>query len=475
MARFDYFVIFAEMRTGSNFLEANLNAFQGLRCHGEAFNPHFIGYPNSSEILGIDLASREVDPMRLVQAIEDEPGAIGGFRFFHDHDPRVLDAVLDDPRCGKIILTRNPVESYVSLKIARQTGQWKLTNAKHARSEKISFDAGEFEAHLTATQDFQLMLLRRLQRSGQTAFYVDYEDIQDINVMNGLAAWLGTDERLASLDRKLKKQNPEPIEDKVENFAAMEAALGAVDRFNLSRTPNFEPRRGPAIPTFVASKGAPLLYLPVRGAADEDILGWLGALGDEKGLIEAFNQKTLRQWLRGNPAHRSFAVLSHPVERAHAAFCRRILSVGPGTFGEIRDALRKNFAVPLPKGAPDDSYDAAAHRAAFLGFLKFLKANLGGQTGLRVDPNWASQTALLQGFAGFLQPDMVLRRGRLAEGLGFLAGEIGLKAPAFQEAADPDQARLASIYDEDIEVAAREAYLRDYIGFGFADWGDQAA
>ena len=34
MSRFDYFVVFAEMRTGSNFLEANINAFDGLTCHG---------------------------------------------------------------------------------------------------------------------------------------------------------------------------------------------------------------------------------------------------------------------------------------------------------------------------------------------------------------------------------------------------------------------------------------------------------
>ncbi|MDX1782140.1 MAG: nodulation protein NodH, partial [Thalassovita sp.] len=46
--RFDYFVVFAEMRTGSNFLETNLNAFPGLTCYGEAFNPHFIGYPNAT-------------------------------------------------------------------------------------------------------------------------------------------------------------------------------------------------------------------------------------------------------------------------------------------------------------------------------------------------------------------------------------------------------------------------------------------
>ncbi|MEL7089565.1 MAG: nodulation protein NodH, partial [Planctomycetota bacterium] len=53
MARFDYFVVFAEMRTGSNFLETNLNAFDGLACHGEAFNPHFLGYPDREQLLGL--------------------------------------------------------------------------------------------------------------------------------------------------------------------------------------------------------------------------------------------------------------------------------------------------------------------------------------------------------------------------------------------------------------------------------------
>jgi len=43
--RFDCFVVFAEMRTGSNFLEANLNAFDGLTCHGEAFNPFSLVIP----------------------------------------------------------------------------------------------------------------------------------------------------------------------------------------------------------------------------------------------------------------------------------------------------------------------------------------------------------------------------------------------------------------------------------------------
>ena len=54
---FSSFVVLAEMRTGSNFLEANLNALEGVFCRGEAFNPAFIGYPNSEEILGISQSS----------------------------------------------------------------------------------------------------------------------------------------------------------------------------------------------------------------------------------------------------------------------------------------------------------------------------------------------------------------------------------------------------------------------------------
>ena len=76
---FDYFVVFAEMRTGSNFLEANLNALEGVICHGEAFNPHFIGYPNRTEVLGLTQEMREADPGKLIDRIRSQPDAFGGF------------------------------------------------------------------------------------------------------------------------------------------------------------------------------------------------------------------------------------------------------------------------------------------------------------------------------------------------------------------------------------------------------------
>ncbi|MDN5788876.1 hypothetical protein [Pseudorhodobacter sp.] len=112
----------------------------------------------------------------------------------------------------------------------------------------------------------------------------------------------------------------------------------------------------------------------------------------------------------------------------------------------------------------------AAHRAAFIDFLRFLKLNLAGQTGLRIDPHFASQTAVIQGFAQFQGPDLVLREDSLPMGLGFLAAEIGVDCPVLQLPLDPDTALLAEIHDDEVEALAKEAYQRDYIGYGFGDW-----
>ncbi|NOX73960.1 MAG: nodulation protein NodH, partial [Alphaproteobacteria bacterium] len=108
---FKYFVVFAEMRTGSNFLEQNINQFPDLCSHGELFNPHFIGGANKDALFGVSLKAREKDPFQLLGAIAED-GKIPGFRFFNGHDPRILAHCLNDPACGKVILTRNVLDAY---------------------------------------------------------------------------------------------------------------------------------------------------------------------------------------------------------------------------------------------------------------------------------------------------------------------------------------------------------------------------
>ncbi|KIN65678.1 Nodulation protein H [Sulfitobacter noctilucae] len=471
--KFQSFVVFAEMRTGSNFLEANLNAFEGINCTGEAFNPHFMGYPKSDPILGVDLKTRDADPKVLLTAIRNNTARLTGFRYFHDHDPRVFDPIMDDVTCAKVILTRNPVESYVSWKIAQETGQWKLTDVKAHKVAQAKFDPREFAAHLEALQAFQIELMNRLQTSGQTAFYVAYEDLQSVEVMNGLAKYLGVDEQLDGLDKSLKKQNPSPVSAKVSNYDEMLKSLAQLDRFDLTRTPNFEPRRGPNVPSYVAAPTSALLYLPLRSGPQAQVMRWLADLdgGTRSDLLTKMTQKDLRQWKRKHVGHRSFTVLRHPVQRAHDAFCRHILPVDKGSYVQLRKTMIRRYKMPLPENGPDHTYDVSAHRTAFAAFLMFLKGNLSGQTAIRVDPAWCTQAQAIMGFGEISLPDRIIREADLPHELPELAQIVGkTDVPAVPDAPDDQPFALSDIYDDEIEQLAASAYQRDYVTFGFGRW-----
>lgn len=473
MAQFDYFVMFAAMRTGSNFLEANLSAMDGVTCYGEAFNPNFIGYPKSKEILGVTQESRDTDPKTLLRKIRKSSDGLGGFRYFHDHDPRVFNKIVDDRKCAKIILTRNPVDSYVSWKIAVATDQWKLTDAKVRKDGEAYFDPDEFNTHVTALQAFQVRLLNRLQVSGQTAFYIAYEDLQNVDVLNGLADWLGVDGQLDTLDKKLKVQNPSALSAKVSNFEQMTKALSGLDQFNLTRTPNFEPRRGSAVPTYVTSQSAPLLYLPVRGGLDDRVKKWMRAVdgADVTEPSRKLTQNSLRDWMRDNPGHRSFTVLRHPLARAHHVFCNRILNTKQGGYGGIRKTLVRRYKLPLPEVETDPAYDKAAHHAAFCAFLEFLKSNLSGQTSIRIDADWATQSKIIEGFSEFVLPDRLMREETVDHELAELATAVSLAdIPNLPKPAVDTPHSLSNIYDAKIEELARGAYGQDYLLFGFEDW-----
>ncbi|MCC5971289.1 MAG: nodulation protein NodH [Pararhodobacter sp.] len=459
MTRFDSFVVLAEMRTGSNLLETTLNQFDGVTCHGELFNPVFINKPGTDAYLGVTFAMREGDPFALLAAIR-APGGMTGFRLFHDHDPRIRDHVLTDPACAKIILTRNPLDSYVSRKIAAGTGQWKLHNVSKLKTAQAMFDADEFEAHLSILQSAQLQIQHVLQTTGQSAFYIGYDDLNDTRVLNGLAAWLGVKGRIDAPSRMLKKQNPEPIEAKLVNPQALAPGLARLDRFDLGRTPNFEPRRAPMLGACHAGAQTPLLFLPLRGAPEGEVLHWMAALdgGAASDLRRDFTAASLRDWKRANPGFRAFTVLRHPLRRAWWAFNRRVLT---GDAKPVVEHLVRLYGVSFPDDPQHLSPDEK--RAAFLAYLRFVRASLSGQTGLQPWPFWASQAALLDGFGQIAPPDLILREAELATDLPRLAAQMGHPAPPSWQNADD----IAPPVDPEIEAAAQEAYWRDYDQFGF--------
>lgn len=468
--QFDYFIILAAMRTGSNLLEANLNAIEGVTCHGEAFNPHFIGRLKSDALLGVSLEERDHDPSFLLEAIRQAPGELNGFRFFQGHDPRVLEPALSDPRCAKIILTRNPLDSFISLKIARETKQWQLKNIKRRREARVEFDAEAFMKYLNRQHEFHLLLSQRLQQSGQTPFYIAYEDLNQLPILNGLAAWLGVSGRLSAIDETLKPQNPEPALSKVTNPDEMEQALSQIDSYNLHSTPNFEPRRRPLVANYIAAPKTPLMYMPIRGGMEQPVAKWMATLDHVEidQLLTNQNRKQTRQWFQSNPGHRKFTVLQHPLTRAHRAYCRHILNTGPGGYPKIRHVLRNRLKIPIPGQLREGNYPIEQHYEAFSAFLTFLRQNLAQQTAIRIDAAWCSQSQALEGMAPFALPDLILREDEVTTTLPDLARRMGHDTPPSPELSEPDAPfSLAEIYDDNLEALSAQAYQRDYMQFGF--------
>jgi hypothetical protein len=475
--RFDYFVIFAGMRTGSNYLERNLNAAPDLRCFGELFNPYFIAHEGEGSFLGLTLAQREANPAALIARVRQETVGLAGFRLFHDHDPRVRDAALADPRAGKIILTRNPLESYVSWCRALASNQWVLTDAKgQIDTPAIDFDGPGFERFLADQTAYFTAVRQGLARAGQTALTLRYEDLQEIEVINGALAYLGSPHRLTRPERTLKRQNPEPLDGKVTDMVALRAAVAGLDPFGIDHLPPSAPPRGPAVPSYVACPGTGLLYLPMAGPEPDPVLAWMAALDGvaQDALITGMRQKDLRAWRSAHPEARCFTVLRHPLARAYTAFTSRILPSGLQAYAELRHGLIAAYKVPLPEVYPAKDVDPDRIAKAFLRFLKFLKPNLAAQTSLRIDPSWVAQMTLLQGMAQVALPDTILRDGAtLNRDLAALAHSIGRAAPDLPVLYDTRD--LATLRTPEMEKAAQAAYGLDYASFGFGPWQGEIA
>lgn len=468
---FDYFVVLAGMRTGSNLLEEHLSAMPGIESHGELFNPHFFGKPGETSQFGLSMAARESDPVRIIAAMRQNATDLPGFRLFYDHDPRAISFVLSDPKAAKVILSRRPIDSYVSLKIARKTNQWWLGDLKTARAARVMFDAEEYVDFLNTLTAFQAEISHRLQVTGQTAFRIAYDDLSDSDVIAGLGQFLGAKGPPDATKVRAKVQNPVPLADRLTNATAAEDMLSTLSHPDLGQVPHHEPERGPGLKLFRVCKSAPLVYMPIRGAGIDPVPDWLRQVDPDGTVLSGLTQRDLRRWKRHHVGHRSFSVLRHPLARIYDSFCRYVLPVDIENYADQRAALIARYDVPLPKDGPAADWTLMQHRAAFLAFLKFLKGNLGGQTSLRVDNTWATQDTLLSAIAEFALPDRVVREDHLASALAALADEAGVEAPAFTGRFEaPAPFRLEEIVTDEIQDAAEAAYRRDYMMFGFDVW-----
>lgn len=229
------FVLLASQRTGSNVLNMNINQIPGVLCHNEVFNPSFVGLSNHYlELYGGEeraKEARDADPLGFRDALLRASDAdFVGFHLFPGHMRVVMDDVLANPEIKKICLRRSLFQSYVSLRIAQQTNVWLVRhsreNSESRRSHapvKIDFDAQDFERYEHELRGFWRHVFKILEDTGQECFSVWYSQVNDVDVLNHCAEFIGSPARLENLKKTLKKQNPSSLADKVTNYPVLEA------------------------------------------------------------------------------------------------------------------------------------------------------------------------------------------------------------------------------------------------------------
>jgi hypothetical protein len=475
-------VLLADMRTGSNLFEATISKYDDILSYGELFNPHFIGGPKKPSLTTIDLAERDSDPIAVIESIiEQNPNKLTGFRLFSNHNQQVLSHVLADPHCAKIILRRNPLDSFVSHQIASKTGQWQLRDLAVRRETKILFNIDKFQIYLEQKIANYQALNRSLQESGQTAFHLNYEDMSRIETFNGVAKFLGKNQKKTEFATTTKRQNPAALHDKVINYDEMRAQLVDLNHFESDSDPYVEPSKTQGSVNVHAGRTTRMMYYPLTHDSNDTILSWMTDLEKDKLPPKTkMKGREIREWLSENTERVVFTCVESPIERAYRAFNNRIAFINPDKNMWIRRVLIEQYNLELPtwpKGKRpnaddlhDAKYTAEQHGENFVKFLMFLHGNLRGQTRAPIDTRWGSQHIAITGYERWTIPNFVIHPDMRDTLLSTIQTQLGLPPTTVKRSKQSELIDLADIYNTQIEEAARKAYAEDYMKFGFQDW-----
>ena len=462
---FKYFVILAGMRTGSNLLESRLNAFAGIHCHGELFNPAFINTPGTACYLSVSLEQRTSAPLSLIERIQDRTEVLSGFRLFHEHNRVVWDYVIQDEACAKIVLNRSTLDSWVSLEIAKATDQWRIGNVSRRRTAKVDFDALAFQQYEQSSSEIQRKIQHSLQSSAQSAFYIGYDDLNDVEVLNGLAGWLGLSERIESMHQEIIKQNPEPLSEKVTNFDTLKFRLPANDPAGIMRTPNFEARRGAIFPEIRTGFSTPLIFLSLEGGPTKSVRKWLSEIDgvDINSLGKSFDHGRLDTWRRARSSFMSFTVVREPLKRAFSSFLNFSMN------GALRRrGVGKATESDLGSGIYARDMQEESLRVPFKSFLRQVENVLQGSAPERPHNAILDQTSLLEQYAKAIIPDRIFREENLVIELNEIAESAGCNGPKAYTPIEESLPEIKLVIDDEIIDLTQKIYRRDYLRFGFA-------
>ena len=158
-----------------------------------------------------------------------------------------------------------------------------------------------------------------------------------------------------------------------------------------------------------------------------------------------------------------FTFVRDPGRRAYACFNEKIMQGGRNSFVAIRQALERDWGLrPPPSGEPPS---LERQRENFAAFLRFVQANLAGDTAIRRDPHWCPQGPMLVQYRQHLKIHVVGKVENFAADMALVLHKAGVRrvpdvqwrpwrhgpAPfSFEQVLTPElQALLDALYEPD--------------------------
>lgn len=231
------FVILHATRTGSNYLCTVLNSHPDILCHHEIFNPHVVGvarHLQESDFRLGTIEERERDPEAFLDRVwrTDLGHAAVGFKLcLWQHEP-AWRAVLADTSVRKILLKRrNRVKAFVSLLLARQTGEWVVYDDRGAPAPrpKVEVDRDALLDNIALHDRFHRETEAALAATGQGHALLWYEELFAPGGIDPALALLGVEGAPALPEGRTWKLAPDALRETVANFDELSRQLRGSD------------------------------------------------------------------------------------------------------------------------------------------------------------------------------------------------------------------------------------------------------
>lgn len=231
------FLILTLPRSGSYHLAALLDSAPDLTCHGEIYKAERVELPPVLRARlggpGEDPAARDAAGPAFLAALEAAaaPGRAVGFKAF----PAQLRglphrrALLFGRGRRRVILRRDPVETFLSLLRARAHGRWtRMTGEAPPPPATLRWRRAAFEAHLRLHRAFDDLAARMERERPHLCHAVDYAALDDPQTRARLLRFLGSAAAPETLRSDRRRQHEGPPLAGVENAREMRADLAAL-------------------------------------------------------------------------------------------------------------------------------------------------------------------------------------------------------------------------------------------------------